>query len=157
MSVDSKEQRIRDLEKENTELKHFNEILQEVLGFSQYAERSKSHQRYSFIYGNQNKHWTIKLMCKILGVSTSSYYKYRKNIGRPEKDAILSAAIEFILNKSPFNDNYGAPRMQLTLQQRGLKAGIRRNTRIMTDGFIDHVGDQKALPMLQQKFKRKKI
>ena len=54
-------------------------------------------------------------------------------MGRPNKDAILSAEMEAILNESPFNDNYGAPRMQLALLQRGLKAGIRRITRIMRE------------------------
>lgn len=72
-------------------------------------------------------------MCKILGVSTSGYYKYKNLIGIPSKDNILSAAMESILNESPFNDNYGAPRMQLALLQRGLKAGIRRITRIMRE------------------------
>lgn len=72
-------------------------------------------------------------MCHILGVSTSGYFKYKKMIGRPNKDAILSAEMEAILNESPFNDNYGAPRMQLALLQRGLKAGICRITRIMRE------------------------
>ena len=39
MSADSKEQRILALEKENAELKHSNEILQEALGF--FAVRRK--------------------------------------------------------------------------------------------------------------------
>lgn len=39
MSADPVEQRIRELEKENTELKHANEILQEALGF--FAQRRK--------------------------------------------------------------------------------------------------------------------
>ena len=39
MSSDAKEQRILELEKENTELKHSNEILQEALGF--FAVRRK--------------------------------------------------------------------------------------------------------------------
>ncbi|MDR7814750.1 IS3 family transposase [Lacrimispora sp.] len=85
------------------------------------------------MYERHNKRWTIKLMCKILGVSTSGYYKYKKKIGRPGKVDILSAAMKSILNESPFNDNYGAPRMQLALLQRGLKAGIRRITRIMRE------------------------
>ena len=33
MSADANEQRILELEKENAELKHANEILQEALGF----------------------------------------------------------------------------------------------------------------------------
>lgn len=72
-------------------------------------------------------------MCMILSVSTSGYYKYKKNLGRPDKDDILSAAMQAILNESQFNDNYGAPRMQIALNQRGLKAGIRRITRIMRE------------------------
>lgn len=72
-------------------------------------------------------------MCKILDISASGYYKYKKKIGRPDKDAILSATMESILKESPFNDNYGAPHMQLALLQRGLKAGIRRITRIMRE------------------------
>lgn len=72
-------------------------------------------------------------MCKILGVSASGYYKYKKNIGRTDKDAILSAAMESILNESQFNDNYGAPRMQMALLQQGIKAGIRRISRIMRE------------------------
>ncbi|MEY8356626.1 transposase [Lachnospiraceae bacterium 54-53] len=39
MSADNKEQRILELEKENAELKHFNDILQEALGF--FAVRRK--------------------------------------------------------------------------------------------------------------------
>ena len=72
-------------------------------------------------------------MCKILCVSVSGYYKYRRNLGKPSKDDVLSAAMQDILNESPYNDNYGAPRMQLALLQRNLKAGIRRITRIMRE------------------------
>lgn len=72
-------------------------------------------------------------MCKILCVSPSGYYKYKKNIGKPGRDDILSAAIETILKESPFNDNYGVPRMQLALSIQGIKAGIRKITRIMRE------------------------
>lgn len=72
-------------------------------------------------------------MCKILCVSVSGYYKYRRNLGKPSKDDVLSAAMQDILNESPYNDNYGAPRMQLALLQKNLKAGIRRITRIMRE------------------------
>lgn len=72
-------------------------------------------------------------MCKILCVSISGYYKYRKSIGKPSKDEVLSAAMQEVLDESPYNDNYGALRMQLALLQRGIKAGIRRVTRIMRE------------------------
>ena len=72
-------------------------------------------------------------MCQILHVSVSGYYKYRRNLGKPGKDAILSAAMQEILDESPYNDNYGAPRMQLALLQKRIKAGIRSITRIMRE------------------------
>lgn len=67
----------------------------------------------------------------MLGVSESGCYRYRKNAGKPERDEVLSAAMRQILDEHPCNDNYGAPRMQLALRQRGIEAGIRRITRIM--------------------------
>ena len=67
----------------------------------------------------------------MLGVSESGYYRYRKNAGKPDRDEVLSVAMQQILDEHPCNDNYGAPRMQLALCQRGIEAGIRRITRIM--------------------------
>ncbi len=72
-------------------------------------------------------------MCKTLNVSESGYYRYLKNRNRPDRDETLSAAMQDILNESEYNDNYGAPRMQMALKQRGMKSGIRRITRIMRE------------------------
>ena len=72
-------------------------------------------------------------MCRVLGVSESGYYRYIGNKDKPGKDKILSVAMKEILNEDPLNDNYGAPRMQLALNQRGIKAGKRRITRIMRE------------------------
>ena len=72
-------------------------------------------------------------MCKTLNVGETGYYKFKRNLGKPSKDEVLSAAMQSILDESIYNDNYGAPRMQLALKQRGLKAGLRRTTRIMRE------------------------
>lgn len=72
-------------------------------------------------------------MCKTLNVGETGYYKFRRNLNKPSKDEILSAAMQEILNENLYNDNYGAPRMQLALNQRGIKAGTRRVTRIMRE------------------------
>ena len=56
---------------------------------------------------------------------------FRRNLEKPGKDSVLSAILQEILDESPYNDNYGVPRMQLALSQRGFKAGIRHITRIM--------------------------
>lgn len=88
---------------------------------------------------NHEKRWGIKSMCRVLRVSESGYYKFRKNFGRPDKDQLLLAAIRQILEEFPYNDNYGVSRMQLALMQRGIKAGIRRIRRIMRENGWLHV------------------
>ena len=75
-------------------------------------------------------------MCRILEVSESGYYRYLKNLGKPDRDAVLSAAIQKILDESEFNDNYGIPRMQMAL--RGHKVGIRKLRRIMLKMGLIH-------------------
>ena len=82
-------------------------------------------------------------MCETLHVSISGYYKYKNNLNKPGKDNILSAAIQLILNESPYNDNYGAPRMQIALKHKGIKAGIRRITRIMREHGWLHIPHRK--------------
>lgn len=77
-------------------------------------------------------------MCQVLEVSESGYYRYLKNLGKPDKDAVLSAAIRKIVDESEFNDNYGVPRMQLALALRGYKAGIRKLRRIMLQMGLIH-------------------
>lgn len=76
-------------------------------------------------------------MCQTIDVGESGYYKFKRNLEKPGKDAILLTSIKEILDESPYNDNYGIPRMQIALKQRGIKAGIRRITRIMREnGWI---------------------
>lgn len=73
----------------------------------------------------------MELLCRILHVSESGYYRYLKNLSKPSKDALLSAAIDRIMNESDYNDNYGVERMQLALEQNGFHTGKRRIRRIM--------------------------
>ena len=62
-------------------------------------------------------------MCKVLEVSEQGYYKYLKALKKPGKDEVLSAAIDEIMEVSIYNDNYGADRMKIALEQKGLKFG----------------------------------
>lgn len=64
-------------------------------------------------------------------VSESGYYRYIKSLEKPDRDEILSAAIQEVLKENPHNDNYGVPRMKIALFQKGHKVGTRRLTRIM--------------------------
>ena len=90
----------------------------------------RTHNRFLFIHEREGR-WPIKSMCKVLWVGETGYYKFRRNLGKSGKDSVLSAIMQEILDESPYNDNYGVPRMQLALFQRRFKAGIRRITGIM--------------------------
>ena len=58
-------------------------------------------------------------MSKALDVSESGYYRYLGNKDKPSKDKVLSVAINELIEENPFNDNYGVPRVQMALEQRG--------------------------------------
>ena len=77
-------------------------------------------------------------MCCVLNVSEAGYYKYIKNLDKPDKAAVLSAAIMEIIGESSFNDNYGVPRMKIALFNKGLKVGTRRLTRLMRELNLIH-------------------
>ena len=72
-------------------------------------------------------------MCDVLNVSETGYYRFKRNLGRPSKDAVLSAVMQDIINEHPYNDNYGVDRMQIALQHRGYTVGKRRISRIMKE------------------------
>lgn len=72
-------------------------------------------------------------MCDVLGVSETGYYRFKRNLGRPSKDAVLSAAMQDILDEHPLNDNYGVDRMQIALLHRDHIVGKRRISRIMKE------------------------
>ena len=77
-------------------------------------------------------------MCQLLEVSESGYYRYLKNLGKPDKDVVLSASIQTIIDESVFNDNYGVPHMQMALALRGQKVGMRKLRRIILKMGLIH-------------------
>lgn len=72
-------------------------------------------------------------MCVVLNVSETGYYRFKRNLGRPGKYAVLSAVMQDVLDEHPFNDNYGVDRMQIALMHRGYTVGKRRISRIMKE------------------------
>ena len=60
-------------------------------------------------------------MCKILSVNEKGYYKKLKVGKRILKWQKLLCEIHKVLNEDVNNDNYGAKRILLALQQKGIK------------------------------------
>ena len=59
-------------------------------------------------------------------MSESGYYRYLKNLGKPDKDEVLLTAIQTIIDESVFDDNYGVHRMRMVLAIREQKVGMRK-------------------------------
>lgn len=87
-------------------------------------------ERFGFIYEHRNRQ-SVNIICDILYVSETGYYRYVRSLDKPDKDVIPSTAMWEVLNESTFNDNYGIKRMILALVHQGIKVGKRMATRKM--------------------------
>lgn len=70
----------------------------------------------------QRTQWTVYVMCRVLEVSRSGYYAWRKRsarMGTTDRHESLVEAIRAV-HKQPHKDNYGSPRMTKELQAQGL-------------------------------------
>jgi putative transposase len=70
-------------------------------------------------------------MCRVLGVSRSGYYAWRKRppSKRDQKDAMLTEKIRQIHEKS--RGTYGSPRVHAALRDKGIRVGEKRVARLM--------------------------
>jgi putative transposase len=75
--------------------------------------------------------YPVATMCRVLEVSTSGYYAWRKrNVSRrSQEDAILSDRIRWIHLRS--RGTYGAPRIHAELADEGVHVGRKRVARLM--------------------------
>jgi putative transposase len=82
------------------------------------------------VKGNQAMHATVT-MCRVLGVSTSGYWAWRKRplSEREKSDCAIEAQIEEIYRWS--QGTYGVPRMHAELAARGTRVGRKRVARLM--------------------------
>ena len=82
--------------------------------------------------------YAVKLMCKVLKISESGYYRWLKNKDKSSKRQLLPVKIKEILSEHPDNANDGYDRIHKALEIRGIK--VSRNTiyRAMKDGNLIH-------------------
>ncbi|MDN6345314.1 MAG: IS3 family transposase [Tetragenococcus koreensis] len=111
------QQELRELRKENTQLKMENDILkQAALIFGRKLEVIK-----------QNKHkYSISAMCQVLGISRGSYYY---EVKKKASEADLEQAIIEEFAKS--RNSYGTRKLKIELAKRGFTVSRRRIGRIM--------------------------
>ena len=100
--------------------------------------------------------YPISLMCRVLKVSESGYYRWFRNREKPNSRQLLLVRIKEICAEHPDNDNYGVRRMQIALWQHGIDVSLRTVYRTMKEGGLLHQvrrphGITKASTEIQEK------
>ena len=80
----------------------------------------------------------VKVMCHVLKISESGYYRWLKNRQKPTARQLLSVEIQEVLDEHPDNDNYGVNRMTTALKQKGIHVSHRTVYRAMSEMNILH-------------------
>jgi putative transposase len=77
------------------------------------------------------------LVCRVLGIASSTYYDWRAAQAAPSQrardDAALLERIEKIRNVNEFAPTYGSPRVWLELRRQGVHCGRKRVERLMRE------------------------
>lgn len=85
----------------------------------------------------EKAHHSVVLLCRVLAVSVSGYYAWRKRApsARAREDAVLTERIRAIHAAS--RQTYGAPRVHAELTEDGIRCGRKRVARLMrTAGIV---------------------
>jgi putative transposase len=86
--------------------------------------------RFSFIAAHRDV-WPVRVQCRVLGVSASGYYAWRRGTpsARSQADAQLLARIEVVHRGS--RQLYGSPRIHGALCSAGVRCSRKRVARLM--------------------------
>lgn len=86
----------------------------------------------------EEQQFSVRKMCTALPVSESGFYKWKRNKDKPKAWQKLLAEIHKILDEDEESSNYGVERMQLALEQRGIKRSYSTVKRAMARGNLLH-------------------
>ena len=78
------------------------------------------------------------MLCATLPVSESGFYKWKRNRKKVKAWQELLAQMHKILEEDEENKNYGVRRMQIALEQRGIKRSLSTIRREMARGNLLH-------------------
>lgn len=88
--------------------------------------------------------FSIRAMCRVLEVSASGYYAWRRRMIsiRRQEDEKLQQRIRTIHQRS--RGTYGAPRIHAELQEQGVRVGRKRIARLMNQSGLAGVSRRKS-------------
>ena len=94
---------------------------------------------FAYILNNQEEiNLPAVKMCKVLNVSETGYYKWKRTRNKPRAWQLLLVKIHGILDEHPDNKNYGIERVLIALQQKGETVSRSTVIRAMRKGNLLH-------------------
>ena len=97
-----------------------------------------------FTWISKNKcHWPVRVMCHILQVSSSGYYKWCRNTPGCQMSAQEVALVEIKAIHAEVKERYGSPRIHQELKKRGFKTS-RMTSRLVVDAL--NMAIQRRMP-----------
>ncbi len=97
----------------------------------------KTSERHIFVLEYHDR-YPVNLMCRVLKISESGYYRWLRNRQIPTRRQLLLVEILKIIDEHPENHNYGYKRMKTALEQRGIAASNETVRRAMLEGDLLH-------------------
>jgi putative transposase len=90
-----------------------------------------------FPWISKNKcHWPVRVMCHVLHVSSSGYYKWCRNTPCCQMAAQEVALVEIKAIHAEVKERYGSPRIHQELKKRGFKTSLNTVAKIMRKNHI---------------------
>lgn len=86
--------------------------------------------RYAFV-AVQQAHYPVRVLCKVMQVSASGFYGWRRRQGQPDPEATLRAQLRRVHANS--RGSYGRPRLVHALRATGHTIGHKRVARLMRE------------------------
>jgi transposase InsO family protein len=100
--------------------------------------------KYQFIEQHKQE-FPVVTMCRILGVSESGFYAWRKRPAcrRKREDAQLSSRIRQVF--STHRERYGSPRIHAELRHQGMRCSRKRVARLMREAQLHAKGKRRRM------------
>src|SRR5690606_29631142 len=107
-------------------------------GLVRSGDRLGTQEVFEFVSAHQDR-YPVATMCRVLGVSTSGYYAWRKRpvSERAETDRQLKIQIHQIHKRR--RGSYGAPRVHAELIARAWRIGRKRVARLMREEGLEGI------------------
>ena len=91
--------------------------------------------RFRFVDA-QRARYPIRLLCRVLEVSRSGFYAWRKREPSPRSREDARLTVEICAAHRASLGTYGSPRIQRELEARGHRVGVNRVARLMRDAGV---------------------